>query len=107
MKQPPNPALGAGSRLAKLATQPTLPLIVTRPSEQSPSPLQPAKIDPLDATADNSTTVPTSNDAWQAVPQAIPAGTEVTVPMPVPARAIDSANAPPMALAVPDVAFAV
>ena len=49
------------------------------------APLHPAKVDPLAATCVNVTIVPLAKLATHAVPQLIPAGALVTVPVPVPA----------------------
>ena len=61
-------------------------LIVT---EQAPvpvqGPLQPAKVDPLSGVSVNVTIVPLAKFAVQVVPQLIPVGLLVTVPVPVPA----------------------
>jgi hypothetical protein len=56
------------------------------------SPLQPVKIEPVAGTALSVTSVPESKFALQAVPQLIPAGVLVTVPVPLPARATVSVN---------------
>src|SRR5207253_929023 len=58
-------------------------------------PLQPANVDPPAAVAVSVTTVPLSKSAEavaQVVPQVIPAGLEVTVPLPVPAFTTASVN---------------
>jgi len=47
-------------------------------------PLHPAKTDPAEAEAVNVTTVPLAYSAPQAVPQSMPAGLDVTLPLPVP-----------------------
>jgi hypothetical protein len=61
-------------------------LIVT---EQAPAPvhapLQPAKVAPLPGVAINVTTVPLAKFAVHVVPQLMPDGLLVTVPLPVPA----------------------
>jgi len=48
-------------------------------------PLQPTKVDPFAGAAVNTIEVPILNDALQVEPQLIPAGDEVTVPLPLPA----------------------
>jgi hypothetical protein len=58
--------------------------MVTLPSVQSASPLQPVKVEPGSGVAVRVTTVPLPKLAAQAVPQLIPPG-PVTVPEPVPA----------------------
>jgi hypothetical protein len=50
------------------------------------APLQPVKIEPAEGVAVNVMEVPLLNAALQAVPQLIPAGSLVTVPLPVPER---------------------
>lgn len=62
---------------------------VTDPSEQSESPLQPENVEPLAATAAIVTTVPVEKLAVHVAPQFIPVGEVVTVPVPLPAVAID------------------
>src|ERR1700704_5115580 len=47
-------------------------------------PLQPAKVEPAPAAASSVTTVPDTNVSEQSEPQAIPAGSDVTLPLPVP-----------------------
>jgi hypothetical protein len=51
------------------------------------SPLQPTNIDPGLAEAVSSTAVPLANEAEHVAPQLMPAGEEVTAPLPVPERA--------------------
>src|SRR5207249_4723266 len=51
-----------------------------------PPPLQPSKVEPVAGVAVRVTGVPLSKDAEQVAPQLIPAGFEVTVPLPVPSR---------------------
>jgi len=55
------------------------------PVPEQPPPLQPVKIEPLAGVAVSVTNVPLSNEAEQVAPQSIPGGSEVTVPLPVPA----------------------
>src|SRR5205823_14302746 len=55
------------------------------PSAQSGSPLQPAKTEPGAGVAVKLTTAPNGNRAEQLAPQSSPAGSLVTVPLPVPA----------------------
>jgi hypothetical protein len=64
--------------------------IVTLPSLQSASPVQPANVEPADGEAVSATPVPEANDALHVAPQLIPAGLLVTVPEPVPALLIVS-----------------
>jgi len=56
------------------------------------APLQPAKVDPVAGVAVSVTTVALSNGALHAVPQLMPAGVELTAPLPRPAAVIVSAN---------------
>jgi hypothetical protein len=55
------------------------------PVPEQPAPLQPLKFDPPAALAVRVTTVPLLYGAAQVAPQLIPAGLDVTVPLPVPA----------------------
>jgi hypothetical protein len=50
------------------------------------APDQPVKAEPAVAACVSVTTVPGGNVAVQVAPQAMPAGAEVTVPLPLPAR---------------------
>src|SRR6266704_2729054 len=70
---------------AKLAVQVFSMSSVTLPSAQSESPLQPAKTEPGAGIAVKLTTAPNGNRAEQLAPQSSPAGSLVTVPLPVPA----------------------
>jgi hypothetical protein len=74
-----------GVRL-KVAVQLTELLTVMLPLEQAASPDQPAKVEPLAATAERVTTVPLVTLVEQLLPQLMPAGELVTVPLPVPVR---------------------
>ena len=49
-----------------------------------PPPVQPAKFDPESAAAVSVTVVPVENEAVHVAPQSMPAGNEVTPPVPVP-----------------------
>ena len=55
-------------------------------------PLQPANVEPLAAVAPNVTEAPLAKLAVQVLPQLMPVGLEVTVPVPVPARVTASAK---------------
>jgi hypothetical protein len=70
-----------------------------------PPPLQPAKTDPEPGTALRVTVVPPEKDREQVVPQLMPIGLLVTVPLPVPFLVISSVNVPllplPLALKPP------
>ncbi len=54
------------------------------PVPVQPPPVQPPKVEPAVGAAVNVTLVPVLNDAAQVAPHAMPAGDEVTVPVPVP-----------------------
>lgn len=58
--------------------------MVTAPLVQ-PEPVQPAKVEPVAGVALKVTGVPLLYNAEQVLPQLIPAGVLVTVPLPVPA----------------------
>jgi phage tail protein X len=66
------------------ATHDLAAVIVTAPSAQSASPLQPANTDPVPAVALRVTVLLPGNASLQSVPQVIPAGVEVTEPDPLP-----------------------
>jgi hypothetical protein len=70
-----------------VAAQLRAALIVTTPSLQSASPVQPLKVEPLAGAAVSVTTVPLEYVSLQSPPQLIPEGLDVTVPLPVPAVA--------------------
>lgn len=57
--------------------------MVTAPLAQ-PEPLQPAKVEPVAAAAVRVTKVPLLYIAEQVLPQLMPAGALVTIPLPVP-----------------------
>ena len=76
---------GGGGISVNVAVQFLAALIVTTPSEQSASPLQPAKVEPASGVAVRVTTVFSAKLALHVSPQLIPAGALVTVPLPVPA----------------------
>jgi hypothetical protein len=63
-----------------------------------PPPLQPAKTDPEAATAVSVTVVPPENDREHVVPQLMPLGLLVTVPLPVPFLVTWSVKVPPLPL---------
>src|SRR6266498_2733507 len=71
--------------MVKIATHNLLLFMVTAPSEQSASPLQPEKTEPGSGVAMRVTEVPLAKFAEQVVLQLIPAGPLVTTPLPVPA----------------------
>jgi hypothetical protein len=71
--------------LLNVAVQPMIPVIVTVPvAVQLPD--QPANVEPEPGVAVNATEVPLFSVVEHVVPQLIPAGLLVTVPVPVPAR---------------------
>lgn len=63
-------------------------VVIVKVQEEVPeqAPLHPVKDDPAAAEAVRVTEAPEANAAEQVAPQLIPAGDEVTVPDPVPAR---------------------
>ncbi len=71
-----------------------------------PPPLHPAKVEPVAGVAVSVTSVPLAKVAEQVVPQLMPAGLLVTVPLPVPARTTASETPPTLNVAV-TVVFAV
>lgn len=104
MKHPsPGPSPAA---LVKTATQLRLPSMTTTPSLQSASPSQRENTEPLSATALRETTVAGMKLAWQAVPQTIPSGADVTVLIPGPPFTTESVRGPPISLTVLAEAFA-
>ena len=60
-------------------------LTVQMPAPLHPSPVQPVKVEPLATVAVSVTLVSWAKGALHVLPQLIPAGCEVTVPLPVPA----------------------
>jgi hypothetical protein len=64
--------------------QPILAVIVAAPLAQ-PEPVQPAKVEPVAGVAVKVTRVPLLYNAEHVLPQLMPEGALVTVPMPVPA----------------------
>ncbi|HUF31421.1 MAG TPA: hypothetical protein VMM77_12285 [Gemmatimonadaceae bacterium] len=56
------------------------------------APIQPVNSEPLAGCAVNVTTVPLLNDALHAEPHVIPAGVDVTVPLPLPSLVTVSVN---------------
>src|SRR3989338_4511091 len=68
----------------KVAVQFLAAFMVTEPSEQSASPLHPEKVEPALGEAVRVTLVPELYGSEQSAPQLMPAGSEVTVPEPVP-----------------------
>jgi hypothetical protein len=69
-----------------VAVQPMLLVRVTLPSVQSALPVQPAKLEPEAGVATRFTFVPLLSVVVHVLPQLIPAGLLVTVPLPVPVR---------------------
>jgi len=79
---------------AKVAVTEVAALIVTVqvPLPEQPPPLQPLKVEPAAGAAVKVTAVPLANETEQVVPQEMPAGLLVTVPLPVPALETVSAR---------------
>jgi hypothetical protein len=74
----------AGLKFAlQVAVAPSVICVLAAVPGQLPD--QPPKVEPLAGVAVNVTTVFSGNVAEQALPQLIPAGLEVTIPLPVPA----------------------
>jgi hypothetical protein len=69
-----------------------------------PPPDQPVKLDPAVGAAVSVTAVPALNDCVHVAPQLMPAGADVTVPAPFPARVTVSAKVCSVNVAVTDVA---
>ena len=80
-------AIGWSSPLLKVAVHVLLASMVTAPLAQ-PVPLQPAKVEPAEAVAIKVTRVPLLKVAEQVLPQLMPVGVLVTVPL-APATARD------------------
>ena len=91
---------GGGADALKAAVTVMLLLIwkVQEPVPVQPPPLQPAKTDPEAGTAVSVTVVPPENDREQVVPQLMPLGLLVTVPLPVPFLVTWSVKLPPLPL---------
>jgi len=87
---------GGEPDVLKVALTVTLLLIwtVQVPVPVQPPPLQPAKTDPAAGTAVSVTVVPPENDREQVVPQLMPLGLLVTLPLPVPFLGTWSVNVP-------------
>jgi len=88
--------------IEKVAVQVLLAVMVTTPAVQSGAPLQPAKMEPLAGVAVSVTTVPLAYDSKQSVPQVIPGGLLVTVPLPLPALVIVRVRGTKVKVAVTD-----
>ncbi len=71
----------------KVAVTVVAALMVTTqlPVPEQPPPLQPVNVEPGLVVAVNTTTLPWSTAAAQVAPQVMPAGADVTVPVPMPA----------------------
>ena len=54
------------------------------PGQATPLPLQPVKVEPIEGAAVRVTAVPPVNSAEHVAPQTIPAGLDLTVPLPAP-----------------------
>ena len=91
---------GGGAEVLKAAVTVMLLLIwtVQEPVPVQPPPLQPAKTEPEAGTAVSVTVAPPENDREQVVPQLMPLGLLVTVPLPAPFLVTWSVNVPPLPL---------
>jgi hypothetical protein len=78
-------ATGAGANAAPTVVAVAI-VSVQAPVPEHPPPVQPVKTDPAAGVAVSVTLVPAANVAEQALPQLIPAGALVTVPLPVRVR---------------------
>jgi hypothetical protein len=74
----------------KVAVQLRAADMVTLPSVQSASSVQPSNVDPAVGVAVRATLAPVVNAALHVPPQLMPAGLLVTVPLPVPVLLIVS-----------------
>jgi len=94
------PGGGGGAEVLKVAVTVIFLSIFTaqEPVPVQPPPLQPAKTDPEADTAVSVTVVPFENDPEQVVPQLMPLGLLVTVPLPVPFLVTLSVEVPPLPL---------
>lgn len=93
--QPQLPVAESGSAPAttNVAVTDRATVIVTlQAPAPAQAPLHPAKVDPLAAAALKVTLAPLSKAALQVLPQSIPTGDDVTVPLPVPALLTSSAR---------------
>ena len=76
--------IGCGGITVKVAVTVALVDTTQVPAPAQPPPFQPVKTEPASAVAVNVTRVPPGYVPVQSPPQVIPAGFEVTVPVPVP-----------------------
>jgi hypothetical protein len=74
-----------GGRRLNVAVQVLAVVMVTEPSLQSASPLQPANVEPAAGVTVRVTVAPLVYEAVQVAPQLMPAGLLLTAPLPVPA----------------------
>src|SRR5262245_44975835 len=86
----PEPALvtargKVGSPKVAVTVVPVFRVTVQAPVPEQPPPLQPVKVEPAAGAAVSVTAVPLVYGAAQVAPQLMPAGLEVTVPLPAPA----------------------
>jgi hypothetical protein len=77
---------GGETEVLKAAATVTSLVVLTlqEPVPEQPPPLQPANTDPEAGTAVSVTVVPPENDREHVIPQLMPLGLLVTVPVPVP-----------------------
>jgi hypothetical protein len=74
-------AVGGGGSCSNVAVTLALEMIWQPPFPEQ-SPLQPANRQPESGAAERPTLVPTANEAAQVAPQSMPAGVDVTRPLP-------------------------
>ena len=75
---------------AAVTDRAVLMVTVQVPVPEQPSPLQPVNVDPVEAEAVSVTIVLYGYDSEQSDPQLMPAGSLVTVPLPVPVLIAES-----------------
>jgi hypothetical protein len=94
------PGGGGGAEVLKVAVTVVFLLVLTaqEPVPVQPPPLQPAKTDPEAGSAVSVTVVFLENDPEQVVPQLMPLGLLVTVPLPAPFFVTWSVKVPPLPL---------
>lgn len=81
---------GVGSLKAAVTAEAAFIVTVHVPVPEHPAPVHPPKMEPLAGAGVRVTKVPAEYCSEQSVPQSIPPGDEVTVPLPVPDLLTDS-----------------